>query len=161
MTKNIIVFYVLELFCLFTLNISKVSAQVDIDSKDKRPTLHNNEYSSIQEYIAKNTHYPEIAKVYQVEGQVMIIAEVDTDGSIKGASISKDIGHGCGAEGLRVINSLPKLSPVIHDGKPIKVYVRFPIEFKFKTTSDTREELTRILILKQTFLGVILLFKIS
>ena len=60
----------------------------------------------MQEYLAKNIKYPAAARKKGTTGTVVIRFVVNTDGRVSDAEILRDIGEGCGAEALRVVNTM-------------------------------------------------------
>jgi TonB family protein len=106
-------------------NILRAEGQTDLP--EKLPSLQN--YASINEYIKKNTRYPEEAKIKNIHGTVIITAIVDTSGYLYQIHITKMLDNGCDAEALRVIRAMPRLNPAMKNGKPVKVYLQFPIVF--------------------------------
>ena len=86
----------------------------------------------MSKFIAKNLHYPEIAKRAGIQGKVLITFVVDKTGKIKNAKVLEGIGTGCDEEALRVINSMPKWKPGKHSGKKVDVQITMPIMFKLQ-----------------------------
>ena len=81
-------------------------------------------------YIRKNTKYPEAALKGIVQGVVMVVFIVETDGTLSHIEISKGIGGGCDEEALRVIRSMPRWEPAKRAGRPVRVMLRVPIVFR-------------------------------
>lgn len=80
-------------------------------------------------WLAKNMIYPMDAKENGIMGTVIITFVVEKDGTISDPKILKDIGGGCGAEALRVVETMPKWKPAKLKGVPIKVFFTLPIRF--------------------------------
>jgi len=80
-------------------------------------------------YLGANIKYPEAAKKAGVQGRVFVSFVVETDGSVSEAKILRGIGTGCDEEALRVVNSMPKWSPGLHHGKPVRVQYNLPIKY--------------------------------
>lgn len=79
--------------------------------------------------IAKNVHYPEIAKRAGIEGRVFVKAFIDESGNVVETEIIKGIGGGCDQAALDAIEAT-KFKPGRKNGKPVKVQVSIPIMFK-------------------------------
>lgn len=79
--------------------------------------------------IAKNVHYPEIAKRAGIEGRVFVKAFIDENGNVVETEIIKGIGGGCDQAALDAIEAT-KFKPGRKNGKPVKVQVSIPIMFK-------------------------------
>ena len=90
-------------------------------------------------YIRNTLSYPEQARIEGVEGIVYISFVVSKEGKVMNPKILKDIGGGCGAEAIRVIQSMPNwISGELKETK-VAVELQLPIQFQF-TTSNEREE---------------------
>ena len=85
-------------------------------------------------YIYKNLSYPEEARTNETEGTVVITFVVSEDGTVTDAKIVREIGDGCGAEALRVVNEMPTQGiywiPGKQRGNPVRVQFNLPIKFK-------------------------------
>jgi TonB family protein len=79
--------------------------------------------------IAKNVVYPEEAKTAGVQGKVYVEATIDESGNVVKTSIKKSVGSGCDEAAMKAIRKT-KFTPGTKDGKPVKVSVTIPIQFK-------------------------------
>jgi protein TonB len=96
---------------------------------DKFPAFQNGD-TAIDLYICKNIKYPAIARENKIEGKVLTSFVVEIDGSISNVKVIHGIGGGCDEEAKRAIKNLPKLSPGIHNGQPVRVQLNVPLYFK-------------------------------
>jgi len=80
-------------------------------------------------FIYKNIKYPEMAKEVGVSGTTVVEFTVTKDGSLKDFNVMKEIGGGCGKEGLRVVKKMPKWIPGFQGGRRVAVRYRLPIKF--------------------------------
>lgn len=91
---------------------------------------------SLLNFIYQNIQYPYEAREKGVEGTVVIGFVVEKDGSITQPKIVKDIGEGCGAEALRVVNLMlqykVRWSPGKNKQQPIRVAFNLPVRFKLE-----------------------------
>ncbi len=85
--------------------------------------------SAMVKFLGDNLKYPESAQAKKLEGVVMIVFVIDTDGSVTDAQIVKEIGEGCGDEALRVVESMPQWSPAEVSGKPVRCRMTLPVKF--------------------------------
>lgn len=87
-------------------------------------------------FVYQNVAYPFEARQNGNEGTVVVSFVVEKDGSITNQKIMKDIGGGCGAEALRVINLMPeadlKWVPGTNNGVPIRVRNVLPVKFRLE-----------------------------
>lgn len=110
----------------------------DCTGKDAKE-LQNCTSQKVAEFLAKNTKYPAVAVENNIQGKVMVQFVVNKDGSISESKVLRDIGGGCGAEALRVVSSMPKWQPGIHNGKPVSVRYTLPFNFHLGTNSGPSE----------------------
>ncbi|MGE5400631.1 MAG: energy transducer TonB [Ignavibacteriales bacterium] len=83
-------------------------------------------------FIRENVVYPEIAKRAQVEGKVMVEFVVEKDGNISNVRVVKGIGAGCDEEAVRVCKLLGRFRPGKQNGKPVRVRMTIPFQFKLQ-----------------------------
>lgn len=86
--------------------------------------------SGWNEYLSKNLKYPTQARRMGIEGTVIVVFVVNTDGSIQDVEVLRGIGGGCDEEALRVVSAAPKWEPGKQRGRPVRTRMRLPIRFK-------------------------------
>ena len=101
-----------------------------LEEVDAKPMFDGN-YADIgfREFVNRNVVYPPEAQKMGISGRVIVEFDVETDGSITNVNILHGADPLLDAEALRVINSSPKWSPAKHNGKTVKVRVKFPFVF--------------------------------
>lgn len=87
--------------------------------------------------LARNIRYPEEARINNVQGTVVVSCIIEpSTGKMSQLSLLKDIGSGCGAEAIRVLQALDgyglRWQPGILSGKPVRVRHAMPIRFKLQ-----------------------------
>ena len=87
---------------------------------------------ALYKYLNDNLKYPTVARENGITGKVYIKFVVEKDGSISRAMIRKDIGGGCGAEALRVVNAMPRWKPGKQRGKAVRSVVTLPVSFELR-----------------------------
>jgi len=85
---------------------------------------------SLYKFIANNIHYPDSAKEAEIQGKVYISFVINEIGNIENAKVMRGIGGGCDEEALRIVKSFPDWVPGQQRGKPVKVQMTLPINFK-------------------------------
>jgi len=85
---------------------------------------------AFMKHIAKQVKYPRLAKNLGIEGRVFVEFVIDKEGNITEVKAVKGIGAGCDEEAVRVIKNAPKWKPGKQRGKPVKVKMVLPINFK-------------------------------
>ena len=98
---------------------------------DEPPQYPGGEAAMLQ-FIYRQLQYPALAKENGVQGTVIISFIVDRDGSIYNEKVVRDIGGGCGAEGLRVVRKMPKWSPGKKNGVAVRTQFNLPVKFKLE-----------------------------
>jgi len=81
-------------------------------------------------YLASNIKYPAEAKKKGIQGRVYVTFVIEQDGRVSDVRILRGIGGGCDEEALRVVKAMPKWSPGVQRGKPVRVQYNLPVSFK-------------------------------
>ena len=74
------------------------------------------------------------------QGRVIVTFVVKEDGSISDARVVKSVSPSLDAEGLRVINAMPKWQPGKQNGTPVDVKYTVPITFRLDGNEALRAE---------------------
>ncbi|EAZ79089.1 energy transducer TonB [Algoriphagus machipongonensis] len=86
--------------------------------------------SGWNQYLSKNLKYPTQARRMGIEGTVIVVFVVNTDGSIQDVDVLRGIGGGCDEEAVRVVSNAPNWEPGKQRGRPVRTRMRLPIRFK-------------------------------
>ncbi|MCC8154101.1 MAG: energy transducer TonB, partial [Tannerellaceae bacterium] len=131
------------------------SKTADISSQKKKEEEENREYSpfiiekypefpggekALIQFINENTRYPKAAQEAGIEGKVICKFRVNIDGSLENPEISQGIRPLLDMEALRVINAMPRWTPVIGRYKPIGVSCTLPIIFRIPKPTIKEED---------------------
>lgn len=81
-------------------------------------------------YLSQNLTYPEQAKRLGVEGTIIVVFVVNTDGSLSDIEILRGIGGGADEEAIRVIENAPNWTPGKQRDRTVNTRMRLPIRFK-------------------------------
>ncbi|MCU7496044.1 MAG: M56 family metallopeptidase [Ignavibacteria bacterium] len=81
-------------------------------------------------FISGNVVYPAKAKKEQIQGKVIVGFIVEKDGSLSDIKVLKGIGGGCDEEAIRVTKLMGKWNPGKDKGKPVRVRMVMPYQFK-------------------------------
>ncbi len=88
------------------------------------------------QYIYKNIKYPAEARENGIEGTVVIRFIVDKSGSIVEPQVVREIGSGCDAEVMRIINEMEEINgkwvPGLIENREVSVYYNLPVKFKLE-----------------------------
>jgi protein TonB len=83
----------------------------------------------IYAYLARNLHYPVLAREAGIQGRVFVTFVVERDGSITDIRVLRGIGGGCDEEAVRVVENMPEWTPGKQRGIPVRVQFNLPIKF--------------------------------
>lgn len=86
----------------------------------------------MNEYLAKNIHYPDSATKHGIQGRVVLQFVITEDGGIRDAKVVRGISPECDAEAIRVIKAMPKWKPGKQNGKNVSVFYTQPITFRLE-----------------------------
>ncbi|MBR5081786.1 MAG: energy transducer TonB [Bacteroidales bacterium] len=87
-------------------------------------------------YISKNIHHPQEAKEKGVQGRVFIGFVIEKDGSISNVRNLRGVDSELDAEAMRIVESMPKWKPGMHNGEFVRVSYQIPIHFKLEDKQD-------------------------
>jgi protein TonB len=82
------------------------------------------------QYLSKNLKYPTQARRMGIEGTVIVVFVINTDGSIQDVEVLRGIGGGCDEEAVKVVTEAPKWEPGKQRGRAVRTRMRLPIRFK-------------------------------
>lgn len=88
-------------------------------------------------YLTRNLQYPAQARRMGIEGTVIVVFEIHTDGSIDNVEILRGIGGGADEEAVRVVQNSPKWKPGKQRGREVITRMRLPIRFKLADQDDS------------------------
>lgn len=103
--------------------------EVVYETVDQMPAFPGG-VSGLVDFLSQNVHYPDLARVNNIQGRVMVKFVVEKDGLINECKIVKSVDPSLDKEALRVVKSMPKWQPGMKDGKPVRVSYTVPISFK-------------------------------
>ena len=80
--------------------------------------------------------YPQEAKEKGVQGRVFIGFVIEKDGSISNVRNLRGVDSELDAEAMRIVESMPKWKPGMHNGEFVRVSYQIPIHFKLEDKQD-------------------------
>jgi TonB family protein len=89
---------------------------------------------ALYSFIQNNLHYPQAEKEAGIQGTVYVRFTVEKDGSITDPRVVKGIpgGKALEDEALNLVKLMPKWTPGLQGGKPVRVYFNLPVKFQLK-----------------------------
>lgn len=82
------------------------------------------------QYLSTNLKYPQEARNMGIEGTVIVVFTINSDGSISNPEILRGIGAGADEEALRVVSESPNWTPAMQKDTKVNSRMRLPIRFK-------------------------------
>lgn len=89
------------------------------------------------QYLSQNLQYPAEARQLGIEGTVIVVFVINSDGTISDVEILRGIGGGADEEAVRVVQSAPNWEPGMQSGKSVNTRMRLPIRFKLGNGNPT------------------------
>ena len=90
-------------------------------------------------YLSRNLSYPAEARSMGVEGTVIVVFVVNSNGAISDVEILRGIGAGADEEAIKVVENAPDWIPGKQNGEAINTRMRLPIRFRLDG-SEKKEE---------------------
>ena len=115
---------------------------------DKKPELkgldqsltEQEKYMAFQRFIMKHVkdtfHYPVHAKNMGIQGRVVLGFVFGEDGNVRNVKVLRGVNKELDAEAVRIISSIPEISPAYHKGQAVPVSFMVPITFKIKDNNE-------------------------
>lgn len=83
-------------------------------------------------FLAREIHYPRLARESGISGTVYLRFVVDREGNIREVESLRDIGGGCAEEAIRVVKRMPRWSPGKQNGQEVNVLFHLPVRFSLR-----------------------------
>lgn len=98
-----------------------------------------NGMQALMQFMSQNLVYPEAARKAGIQGRVIVQFVIDKDGSVIEPQITKSVNEELDAEAIRVIKLLPKWSPGMTGGQPVRVRFTLPVTFRLPDDKDVKK----------------------
>lgn len=86
--------------------------------------------NGLMQYLQTNIKYPQESMKKGIQGRVIVSFVIDVDGSVTDAVTQKSVDPLLDSEALRVVRQMPKWTPGLNKGVPVKVKYTMPITFR-------------------------------
>ena len=97
-------------------------------------------FQALFDFLRENVKYPEQAKKDSIEGRVVLIFVVETDGIITDPQVVRGVHPLLDEEALRVAKLMPKWEPAYQNGAPVRVKYNIPVIFKLDEPSSPNDK---------------------
>ncbi|TXD80063.1 energy transducer TonB [Algoriphagus ratkowskyi] len=108
-----------------------MDGDVIFDVVEKQPEPQGG-MSAWNQYLSENLEYPAEAKRLGIEGSVIAVFVVNTDGSLSDIDILRGIGGGADEEVIRIIENAPNWIPGEQRERVVNTRMRIPVRFALK-----------------------------
>lgn len=88
---------------------------------------------ALLKYLNKNIKYPRGAEIYGISGRGGCTFIVEKDGSISDVKVAKSVHPSLDKEAVRVISTMPKWTPAMENGKPVRAKYSLPVTFTLQS----------------------------
>ena len=102
---------------------------------EKMPEFPGGEMA-LMNFLRRNLRYPQRAAIRKVEGRVVVQFVVDEKGAVSEIKVAESVDKDLDNEAMRICRMLPKFSPALLHGEPIKVWYTLPITFRIPRNPD-------------------------
>lgn len=111
--------------------VEEVEEQKVFIRVEKMPEFPGGE-KALLEFLSKNIKYPQIAADNGVQGKVYLKFVVEKDGKVGEVQVQRSPDKLLEKEAVRVVKTLPKFSPGMQRGKPVRVWYQVPVTFRLQ-----------------------------
>ncbi|PIF03571.1 MAG: energy transducer TonB, partial [Draconibacterium sp.] len=87
---------------------------------------------ALLKYLSKNINYPQVAADNGVQGKVYLKFVVEKDGRVGDVVVQRSPDKLLEKEAVRVVKTLPKFTPGMQRGKPVRVWYQVPVTFRLQ-----------------------------
>ncbi len=128
-----------------TMGPTDISARINSVGKDGKEVFDITEVmpnppggmQGWNDYLKANLNYPAEARSMGIEGTVIVVFVINSDGSISDVDILRGIGGGADEEALRVIENSPNWEPARQKDRVVNSRMRLPVRFKLSQGDDS------------------------
>ena len=85
---------------------------------------------ALSAFLSENIKYPKSALEDSISGRVIISFIVEKNGKISDVQVARSVHPSLDEEAARVVKMMPKWTPGIQNGKPVRVRFTLPVNFK-------------------------------
>ena len=95
---------------------------------DRAPVYPGGE-QALGMFFLEHLNYPEAARAKGINGNVLVTATVNVDGTISNPVVAQSLSPECDAEALRVVPLLAGWQPAMRRSRPLAVLIQLPVPF--------------------------------
>ena len=87
---------------------------------------------NIMKHIGREFDFPELARQMGIQGKVYVNFVIEKNGRVSNVTIARGVDKLIDDEAIRVIKLLPRFTPAIQRGKPVRMQYTVPINARLK-----------------------------
>ncbi len=115
---------------LLAMNVTRPAAAPEtVNTAEVMPEYPGGE-SAMMRDITNNIDYPDVDRVTEVQGRVVVGFIVDENGIIKDVHVMRGLSRTLNDESIRVIRKLKNFKPGSQGGHPVRVRYTLPISYR-------------------------------
>ena len=118
-------------------NKAKSEGEV-LDVVEQMPAFPG-ESSGLMKWISQNIKYPRNAQENGIQGRVVCTFVVERDGSVSDVQVKRSVDPSLDKEAVRVLSMMPKWTPGMQDGKPVRVKYTIPVIFRLGASTPKKK----------------------
>ena len=123
---------------MFVMLASNVSAKKSITNEESMPKQemiydvvevmpsYPGGTTKLMEFLNNNVMYPKIAQKKGIQGRVVVKFIVEKNGMVTNVETLRQVNPELDNEAIRVVKSMPKWAPGMHNGKAVRVTDKRP-----------------------------------
>lgn len=110
----------------------EIDEEIPFHLVEEEPTFQGGDANSFSMWVNQNIVYPEVCRMNNVSGRVMLQFTVDKNGRLGNVKILREIDPDLAKEAVRVVSMSPKWEPGRQRGRAVNVTYTFPVQFQLK-----------------------------
>ncbi len=141
MNKKTIIIGLISMFVMLASNVSAKKSITNEESMPKQEMIYDvvevmpsypGGTTKLMEFLNNNVMYPKIAQKKGIQGRVVVKFIVEKNGMVTNVETLRQVNPELDNEAIRVVKSMPKWTPGMHNGKAVRVKYCLPISFRLK-----------------------------
>ena len=88
--------------------------------------------AAMNQWLSQNIRYPAAAQENNIQGKVTVQFVVELNGSISNVVVVRGVDPNLDKEAVRVVKSMPKWTPGMQNGRPVRSKFTLPVNFKLQ-----------------------------
>jgi protein TonB len=114
---------------IFKICDTTTDKSISNDTTIEQNAMYPGGDESLINFIKNRLNYPQYEKEADISGKVLVQFVVEKNGMVSCVKCLKKVSPGLDCEAMRVIKLLPRWTPAKNNGKPVRLYFNFPINF--------------------------------